>query len=439
MRRTLFLFGIAVAASAAACVNPAVDPNATFEAQGKVVDSMGAPLVDAEVRLIKYSSGTQLFTPSTENLFRDAPANDPDLDLSVSIVQKVRTGMDGTFTMTFTGADIAAPGGYTTAQGLVEVATTVIVVRDPDPMNSDKRAGVYTYSYEFSQSNKGWLVGLQPMNLWNADARADTSRALTHGLVDFSWNKLEKLRMTDVRNGYQVDIGAQNSPARLIVRCSEGDIVQGGCSADGMQRLTRAVSAFSLQNYYSDNTGMFGAIVQANGADFRYVARFTVTAPIPMIPRDPIAIQEIWAVGMGADQSLLGTKANDGNIETRELINNNATAIYVKLTPDYIDDAGLLNSLLSNAENGCVILEFASSNFDIASAKTSSSMDWTPEGKFCGENGAKGEVSALASFDTTGQNGILAAWLRLRAVPDGAGAAPVFQAVGEIGVYKRTM
>src|SRR5687768_6999464 len=130
MRRSLKLsFGIAAVASlAAACANPAVDPNATFEAQGSLVGTDGQPVANAEVRLIKYSSPTNLFAPSTEDLFSDSWSKDIDTGLEIGLVKVARTGMDGTFKMTFTGQEIAADGGYTTAQGLVEVATTVIVV-----------------------------------------------------------------------------------------------------------------------------------------------------------------------------------------------------------------------------------------------------------------------------------------------------------------------
>src|SRR5688572_4921121 len=107
MKRLVGALGIA--ALATACGNPAVDPNASFEAQGTVVDAMGKPLANAEVRLIKYSSGTNLFAPSTENLFADTPQNDPDVDLSVEIVDTIMTDASGTFKMTFLGQDIAAP------------------------------------------------------------------------------------------------------------------------------------------------------------------------------------------------------------------------------------------------------------------------------------------------------------------------------------------
>lgn len=441
MRLVRGLAGLACVASfAVACGNPAVDPNATFEAQGSVVGGDGQPLANAEVRLIKYSSDTNLFAPSTEDLFSDSPASDPDIALTVGVVKTVMTGADGTFKMEFTGAEIAAPGGYTTGDGLVEVATTVIVVRDPSPMNAEKRAGVYTYSYVFQQANKIWGTG--KLNMWDPQATADTSRALTHGFVDFSWKKLDRLRTTDVKNGYRVDIGAPNSPARLIIRCSEGTEIEGGCAMDAMDstRLTRALSAYSLQSYYSDANGMFAAYVQANGADFRYVARFTITAPIPTIPRDPVSLQGVWAVGSGADQSLAGTKAVDGNPATREAITNNATAIYVQLALGSITDAGLLNTLVKDASKGCVVLEFTVNDYASIEAAKGSTSGWEQKGKFCGENGGKGEVSAIAAFESNAQvNGVTAAWMRLRAVGDTAASNPQFQSVGEVAVYKKSM
>lgn len=441
MKRTLqrSLMLLSIAGAAYACDNPAVDPNASFEATGEVLDSSGAALAGAEVRLIKYSSATNLFAPSTENLFRDTPENDDELDLSVKVVKVATTGMDGKFNMQFFGEDIAAEDGYTSANGLVEVATTVIVVRDPSPMNNEKRAGVYTYSYVFQQANKVWSTG--KLNLWDAGATADTGRANSAGLVDFSWKKLDRLRSTDVKNAYRVDIGAANSPARLVIRCSEGDVIEGGCTMDAMDstRLTRSVSAFSILAYYSDAQGNFAAYVQANGADFRYVTRFTITAPIPDIrdTRDEVGIEGIWAVGTGADQLLRNTKADDGNPMTREAITNKANQLYVKLTLASVSDAGLLNTLVKDAANGCVILEFSVNDYaSIETAKAASAADWTKKGKFCGENGGRGEVSALAGFDTSSQTGVTAAWMRLRTEADGAGS-PEFQAVGEVAVYKK--
>lgn len=424
---------------ATACGNPAVDPDATFAANGTVTNELGQPLVNAEVRLIKYSSDLQLLAPTVDELFSESPRGDTEVGLDVSVVQTVRTTSDGKFTMSFKGQDIAAPGGYTTGEGLVEVATVVLVVRDPaDPL---KRAGVYTYPKLFMQSDKEWGAGT--MKLWAAEAVADTTVVNTTGLVKLSWKKIPQ-GGSMVRNTYRVSVGApDNTSPRLIIRCNEGnDTVEGACAQDTADstKVARWVSAYSLYRYYSSG-GMFAAYVEANSPDYRFVAKFIVPAPVPNNTGDrtDVGIEGLWAVSTSADQPLLNTPATDGNPDTRVAITiPNATAIYAKLTPALVSDAGVLNTVLRNANNGCVILEFSVTAFpDLAGAKGSSDAMWVRKGKFCGENGAKDEISALAGFDTTGSDGVVAAWMRVRAEADGAGANPYFQAIGEVAVLKK--
>lgn len=432
---------LALVGLATAC-NPTVDPAATFTAHGRVVNAAGQGVANAEVRLIRYSSDLNVLEPSTETLFADAPRGDTDLGLDVAVVQTVRTNATGNFSMSFKGADIAKPGGAMTGTGLVEVASTVLVVRDPDPSNSEKRAGVFTLPYLFQQAASDWGAG--DLDLWNPEARADTSRALSGGLIELSWKRLGMLDMSTVKNAYRVDIGTQDGN-RFILRCSDGGtVVDGGCApaAGDAMRLVRAVSAYSVFSFYSDSSGMFSAHVEAHGSRLRYVARFTVSAPVPNVreTRDGVGLIGVWAVGREPDQDLKATAATDGNPATRQMITNSATAIYAKLDPARITDAGLLNALVRDAAKGCVVLEFSVSDFPgIAEAKRSDASAWTRKGKFCGENGGRGEVSALAAFETDSQDAIIAGWMRLRAEADAGatGAFVEFLSVGEVAVYKK--
>ncbi|MCK6548073.1 hypothetical protein L6R52_19635 [Myxococcota bacterium] len=431
------LLALVVAGLGAAC-NPTVDPDATFTTSGEVVDADGQALANAEVRLIKYSSDLNLFAPTVETLFADTPSDDDEIGLKVMVVRTVRTDMSGRFEMSFTGSEIAAENGITTGDGRVEVATTVVVVRDPSDTKGN--AGVYTYPYLFQDAARTWTTG--KLGMWKAEATADVSNVRTTGLVDFTWKKLDRVRTSDVKNVYRLDIYGDSS-ARLIIRCSEGDIEEGGCeTASDETKLIRSVSAYSIYRYYSD-AGAFHAYVQASGLDFRYVSRFTLASPLPDLgdDRTEIGLEGVWAVGAGADQPLLGTAAVDGDPMTRVAITNEATSIYVKLPMSVITDAGILNTLIRNAAQGCVILEFSVNVFsDLDAAKRAESLAWTRHGKFCGETGGKGEVSAIVGFSTTDQDGVSAAWMRLRAEADaGSGAALVqFQQVGEIAVYEKS-
>lgn len=316
---------------ATACGNPAVDPDATFAANGTVNNELGQPLANAEVRLIKYSSDLQLLAPTVDELFSDSPRGDNEVGLDVSVVQTARTDSSGKFVMSFKGADIAAPGGYTTGEGLVEVATVVLVVRDPaDPL---KRAGVYTYPKLFMQSDKEWGAGT--MNLFASEAIADTSVANINGLVKLSWKKIPQ-GSSMVRNTYRVTIGApDNTSPRLIIRCNEGnDTVDGQCTQapENPATVSRFLPAYSLYRYYPTN-GMFAAYVEANSPDYRFVSKFVVPAPVPNNTGDrtDVGIEGLWAVSTSADQPLLNTPATDGNPDTRVAITiPNATAIYAK-------------------------------------------------------------------------------------------------------------
>src|SRR5687768_120509 len=204
-RASFLMLGL-VGLAAAAC-NPTVDPAATFSAEGEVVGVNGQALANAEVRLIKYSSDLGIFAPSAETLFAENPNGDSDIGLNVSVVKTTQTDMNGTFEMSFTGSDIAKPGGITTSDGRVEVSTVVLVVRDPsDP---DKRSGVYTYQKLFMDSDKVWGAG--KLDLWNAEGTADTAAASTSGLVKLSWKKLMNVRTTGVRNAYRVTISGTNT------------------------------------------------------------------------------------------------------------------------------------------------------------------------------------------------------------------------------------
>jgi hypothetical protein len=422
---------------ASACTNPTVDPSSTFTAKGVVVDRTGAPLKDAEVRLIKYSSDFNIFQPSVETLFSEDPSNHPNRDiLDVSVVATGRTNAEGEYTFDVLGEDIAKPGGVMTSLGMVEVADVVVVARDP--MDASDKSGVYTYNFLFQQAAKVWDAGQLP--LWDSSAEADVSTALTSGLVKFSWAKLERSSTTQVRNAYRVWVEPATEPGpRLIIYCNQGEEVEGGCAQDpaDANKLTRYLSAYSIALYYSDNDGTFSAFIQGNSPDYRFVSRFVVTNPIPDIPRTELDVQ-VFAVNTTSRmvQDLTNTAATDGAPGTRERITvAGANAIYAKLVQNgaapVISDAGILNSLIKNAAEGCLVLEFT---VNVAS-DVNAALDvtqWERKGKFCGENGARDEMSALASLDTSAQDGVAAAWMRLTV------EGPLtYEEVGEVAVFQK--
>lgn len=430
------LLMLSVAGLATACGNPAIDPNARYEVEGQALGADGEPLEDVEVRLLKYWSDSRLLEPTTEQIFADTPRGDDGVGFNIELVDTVRTDDDGDFEFEIYGEQIALPGGYSTADGLVEGAKVIVVVRDPN--DPDRRSGVYSYPKTFMRSDAKWGAG--DLEMWDAAASADFTRANSTGLLRLSWRGIERGSST-VRNKYRITVeGASGGTGRLLIRCNEGDVVEGGCAKDpnDSTMIERYLSAYSVRAYYADTNGEVLAYVQANGPNHRFVSRFAITDPVPDIrdTRDPVGLDGLWAVGTGADQRLLDSFADDEDPRTREKITNSATAIYAKLRPADITDAGLLNALVTNAANACLILEFSVTNFsDLAAAKDAGGAMWVQKGKACGENGARNEMSSLVSFDTTGSDSVVAAWMRIRAVADGGVAAPTIAEVGEVAVF----
>lgn len=421
----------------AACGNPAIDPNQTYTATGQVLDASGQPIQGAEVELLKYWSNSRRLEPSIERLFSEDPTRNPPASLGIEVVETVRTDMDGRYTISVLGERLAQPGGYRTGEGLVEVATSVVVVKDPN--DASGRTGVATYPFEYMRAAFRWDAGA--LQLWDSGAEADVSSAARDGLVRLRWRKIDRAG-SSVRNTYRLWVGNDAGRA-LVLGCSEGAAVQGGCAEDPQdpQKLVRSISAYSLRNFYSNPDGSFQAFVIARGAQYRFASRFFVQ-PIPDLTdtRDAIPTEGVWAVGTGPDELLTGTAALDGDPATRAEITNGATAIYVKLPLSVVTDAGVLNALVSDAAEGCLVLEFSDTVFsDIDAAKASSDGAWTAAGKFCGETGGPDEVSALAGFDTTASEGKAAGWMRVRAEADGMGAQPRFQAVGEVALFQARM
>lgn len=430
-----------VATLGTACSNPTVDPSSTFTVKGTALSASMAPLGNAEVRLFRYYDTLHLLEPSVNDLFRcssgDCSFN--DLGLEFAVVKGTQTGMDGSFQIQVTGADIAAKNGVTDAQGKVEVSNLVVLVVDPaDPAH---RAGIFTFSHLFDQTDKVWDSG--PMALWNADAKADTASAGTSGLVTLSWNKLTHNANSTVKNLYELDVGTATT--RWIVHCREGlgtaghAIVDGGCDEQN-GKLVVGISAYSLYSYYSDG-GSFTGYVAGEGVDFRYRTTMVIPAllPDPRTNRESRGVAGIWAVSDMAQQDLLNTAAVDNNPSTRVTINPNATAIYVKFSGNVtVTDAGLLNSVVQNATDACVAVEFTT--FDAADVAAAKQAQWITTGRFCGATGAPNEMAAVMSFDTStfdGQNGT---WMRF-VVSDDANVvgthSPVFQQIGEIAIYKK--
>lgn len=436
-RQGLLLLG-ATALMASACTNPTVDPNATFTAEGVVVDQTGAPLVNAEVRLIKYWSNLNVFQPSAETVFADDPQGNQDLGLGVEVVRTVNTNDAGEYEFEFTGNDISKPGGFMNSLGEVEVADVVVVVRDPS--DDMRQSGVYTYSYVYQKAAKNWDAGELP--LWDSLAEADVSDSLTSGQVKLSWAKLERSSSTMVKNAYRVWIeAASGTGPRYTIYCNQGDVTQGGCAEDAedTSKLSRYVSAYSVRAYYSDPDGSFAAYVQGNSPDYRFVSRFMVVDPVPDLRdvRDQLQV-EAWAVDMTTRETeeLTGTAAMDGAPGTRYPVGlGSADAVYVKLIQNnaspLVSDAGILNSLVRNARDGCLTLEFSVNAVDTVDGALDIT-GWEQKGKFCGENGSANEVSALASFDTTSQAGVSGAWMRVT-----ADSGLAFDEIGEVAVFQK--
>ncbi|MBK8010493.1 MAG: hypothetical protein IPK13_04040 [Deltaproteobacteria bacterium] len=341
-------------------------------------------------------------------------------------ILSTRTTSDGTFRFTFSGQDIAVRGTTADAMGLVEGADLVIVVKDPS--DTLGRAGVFTKVQTFGEADFGWDTGT--LMLWPAQAEVSFERA-SLGLVDFTWSRL-KPEPSSGRNFYRVEVGGQASP-QLVVRCEAGmDTTLGGCSSTGTDRLTFGISTFSLYNYYSDG-GNFVGYVTGEGLQYRARAKFSVPASVPAPTGDPVSVAGIWAVGTGSDQALTDTRADDGDVTTRETIQNQATAIYVKFDNGAsISDAGLLGSLVNNAYEACVSIETNTTAFDTVAEAKSASQGWSAKGKFCGGNGSDRALSALVNFRPKQ----VTPWLRFVIAPSDSSHA--FIELGEVVAFSST-
>ncbi len=426
---------LAALLSGAACTNPTINPEADFSALGKVVDGDGNPLANAEVRLIKYWSTSNLLQPSPDQLFEDTPTRRAGSALEIELVQTAMTNMNGEFEMDFKGEAIAQPGGFMSSSGLVEVADAVIVVRDPS--DSSGKTGAYTLEHTYMNSGRSWSTG--QIDMWDAGAQADTSQVSSSGQVHFSWNLPPDL---GVDNYYRLSVGAPNEVGpQLILGCRQNELMATGCYEEN-GKLHRNVSALSISSFYASATGDFVASLRSRIDNIRYVSKVSISGSIQDITqtRDPVGLEGVWAVGPMSDQDLSGGLAVDGNPATRAQINNEATEIYVKLPLTVVTDAGVLGGILDNASEGCLVLEFNSTAFaDLAAAKGSDASTWEARGRFCGQTSGNGEVSALSSFDTSSSvKGVTAAWMRLRAesLSGSMGTVPSFTELGEVAVYK---
>jgi hypothetical protein len=408
-----------------ACDNPTVDPAADVTAWGEVMDTFDRPLSGAEVRLVKYWSDTNARRPTAEQVFADDPGRAADEGLQLELVATTRASRRGRFEFRLSGSDIAQPGGRVDERGRVEVADTVIAVRDPaDPLG---RSGAYTYGHTYQQTDLDWDAGR--LRLWDADGRVEVAGPD----VELSWRAVEP-RERGEDDAYRVVIEPPSGGRRLVL----------GCSARSDGRCTRSsdivrlrVSAATLDRYYTSPGGDFSAWVQADGRDHRAVAELRGGRIDSDPGREPAVFEGVWAAGDAGEEDLLGSAAVDGDPTTRARVSGRVTEVYVKLRPTVITDAGLLGAYLSGAADGCVEVEFTGTSYaDVITARTSADIDWQPRGRFCGENGGPGEVSALVSF--AGEGGVTFAWMRLRAVPfDRAGTQPVFREIGEVAVFTR--
>lgn len=416
----------AAVALAAACTNPTIDPDAPISVVGTALDEVGDPLVDAEVQLVKYWSESNERQPLPERLLDGRPGSASDGDLRVELVRRGYTDRRGDFYFELYGEDVAQPGGYVDGRGRQEVADTVIVVRDPfDPYG---RSGVLSYEHTFQQSDRSWTTGI--LQLWFAAAEVEAD---VGGELVFSWDA--SLSVRDAR-AYRLIVESPNGQRRLVLGCGAG---AEACVRVG-GRVERRVPAFTVDSYYRDRSGELRAWVQADLRDYRAVAAVDVlddgVEPGGISgPND--LVEGVWAASDVGEQDLSFGAALDGDPATRAYVDAGATEIYVKLRPAVITDAGVLGALLSRAADGCVELEFTGTQHrDVVEARLSSDRDWQPRGRFCGENGGPGEVSAVVSFAASG--GVTFAWMRLRARPGlVSGVTPVFREIGEVAVFSR--
>jgi hypothetical protein len=439
---------VALAALAAACGNPTIDPSSTFTVNGQALNADGAPLANAEVRVVRFYDRLKLLQPTVDDLFECQTADCAaargyaELGLELGVVGRLRTAADGRFELKLTGAQIQAAGGITDAQGKVEGSNLVVVV--VDPVDPKARAGVFSFDNTFTDTDPVWTVA--DLKLWKSDATADLASAATSGLVRLSWNKLPRRAGSTINNIYRVELGGDAD--RLVARCVEGvgtpgqAIVEGGCDEVG-GKLTFAISAYSLYSFYSTR-GAFTAYVTGDGSASRFRSGFVVpmTLPDPSARRDKVGFAGLWAVGDTFEQSLLATAAVDGNASTRVTISGRATAIYGKFQQLVaVTDAGLLNSIVKDAAGTCVSVEFTTNNAtDLAAAKLLPPGEWMTAGRFCGATGSPVEMAAVLGFDTSASDGRVGAWIRYRLFDDANVASianPEIREIGEVAVFKK--
>lgn len=448
---------IAVAALGAACSNPTVDPASTFEINGRALAADGTPLASTQVKLIRHFDKLKLLAPTVDALFDcTGDCSDSGTGLELAVVKTITTGSDGSFSTTVTGAEIQAKNGLTDSQGKVEVSSLVLVVLDPT--DAAKKAGVYSFDQLFSQADKVWSAG--SLKLWDSNATADASDAVTRGLVRFSWKGAPVPSGSAVANIYRVEASGTSS-ARLVVNCADR-LLDGDSLMAGEARSTRGVcdlqgdtlyfdvSAYSMYRFYSDR-GDFTAYVAAKGVDFRYRSRFTIIAPTfpdPTGGREDVAVAGVWAVsnfttaGQG-EQSLLGTAAVDGNRESKADFTGSPSAIYVSFNqPVYVSDAGLFNAIVADAAGACVEVAFSSAGTPNIGDIKMTGNTWEIVGRFCGATASAREMTAVLGFDSsaTASPGRLGKWLRFQLIDDrnvDGTVSPTFSGVYEIGVYGR--
>ncbi|MEM6532288.1 MAG: hypothetical protein AAF654_06670 [Myxococcota bacterium] len=429
----IFAATVFAAGFSSACSNDTIDEAATFTVRGDVEDTSAEPLASADIRLIRFFHPLKLFEPSFED-FLTCDAADcgyPGIDLEIERVRSGFSGADGAFEFEVLGADIAADQGVTDAQGLVEGSNLVVVAFDPS--DATGRSGTITYDNTFSQADRIWETGT--LDLWNAEAEIDVSQAITSGVAQLQWNPIPQPAGSNVRRFYEVVVGSGAN--RLAVRCSaEADgTVTAPCAnqntVDGTV-ITLDLSAVLL-SLYGNNAGTgIEAHVRASGADYRYAARFTLVNPLPDFDtiRQPAGISGVWASSATDDFSLIGTPALDGDPNTAQSITNEADTIYVQLNGSSVTDAGILGSLVNDAFQSCVVIEFNSSNFDTITDAKANTSGWANQGRFCGGNGSDQALSALVNFS----NSQIAAWMRFRLDPD-PGANAFYLSVGEVAVF----
>ncbi len=409
MKRLAFAFAVAVGA----CTNPTVEPDARLSLAGEARGLDRRPLDRAEVRLVKYWSSANLRVPSAETLFADAPELELDGDLRTEVVARTFTDRSGRFSLTVSGDEVAKPGGAIDRRGRVEVATTVLVVRDPaDPSG---RSGAFTYAHTFQQSSRHWDVGR--LELWDADARL-VRRGLDY---EASW-RAGPTRMSSSALPYRWVIEAPAGGSRMTLTCRD----EGVCERQG-DRIVRPVSAAAVDRFFSAADGAVLAWVQVDGPGHRAVAEAVVERRGSPGDWQSVPIEGVWAASDRGEQDLSHSAAVDGNPSTRVVFGSGVREIYVKLRPTVITEAGVLGARLDRPF-GCVDVEFTgTAHGEVSRARSSSGRDWQSRGRFCGDE--SGEVGALVSFGSGG--GVTFAWMRLVAVGGS------FREIGEVAVFAR--